>query len=129
MYELYMENGSLRVSREEIKSIQETKEHAVRVSKGETGRVIPDVPAALQEAKLSKEATPQRAGIESYIKRKVQLRERLEDAKKVYFAATEKAEKSRAREAMTSVSRELFSLEEEVKQIHNGSLPEWWKEN
>jgi hypothetical protein len=55
--------------------------------------------------------------------------ERLEEAKKVYFAATEKTEKDWARQKMISFSRELFTLEAEVKEKHNGSLPDWWKQN
>ena len=81
------------------------------------------------EQKVSKPSVPQGAEIESYIQRKAELRERLEEAKNVYFAATEKTEKDWARQKMISASRELFSLEAEVKGKHNGSLPDWWKEN
>ena len=78
---------------------------------------------------MSKIPGPQGTTIESTIKRKTELRERLEEAKNVYFAAADKFEKERARKAMTSFSRELFSLEAEVMEKHNGSLPDWWKEN
>jgi hypothetical protein len=30
---------------------------------------------------------------------------------------------------MISISKELFSLQEEVTRRNNGILPEWWKEN
>jgi len=128
-YELYLESGSLRVPVEEIKSIQEKKDDVVRLPKEETEK---DKPATVEnpvEQKVSKNSVPQGTEIESYIQRKTELRERLEEAKNVYFAATEKTEKDWARQKMISFSRELFSLEAEVKGKHNGSLPDWWKEN
>ena len=128
-YELYMESGSLRVSREEIKSIQEEKDDGVRMPQGAAEKEKPETPGDLGEQKPSKTSVPQKFEIESTIKRKAELREKLEEAKKVYFVATEKAEKERARQTMASFSRELFSLEAEVIAKHNGSLPDWWKEN
>ena len=143
-YELYLQSGSLRVPTEEIKSIQEKRDDVARLPKEETQREEPkragapgeqkvsknpEASGSPGEQKVSKNSVPQGAEIESYIQRKAGLRERLEEAKKVYFDATEKTEKDWARQKMISSSRELFSLEAEVKEKHNGSLPDWWKEN
>ena len=128
-YELYLESGCLRVPAEEIKSIQEKKDDVARLPKEETEKNEPKTPVDPGEQKISKNSVPQGTEIESILKRKAELRERLEEAKKVYFDATEKSEKDWARQRMISFSRELFSLEAEVKEKHNGSLPDWWKEN
>ncbi len=128
-YELFLESGSLRVSKEEIKSIQERKDDPVRISAGEAEKDKPEAAEGVKEQKPSKKSVPQEVTVESVIKKKAELRERLEEAKKVYFAATEKAEKEPARKWMTACARELFSLETEVKENHNGALPDWWKEN
>ena len=126
---LYLQSGSLRVPAEEIKSIQEKKDDLVRLHKEEAEKNERETTVTPGEQKVSKDSVPQGAEIESYIQRKAGLRERLEEAKKVYFDATEKSEKDWARQRMISASRELFSLEAEVKEKHNGSLPGWWKEN
>ena len=142
--ELYLESGSFRVSSEEIKSIREKKDDVTRLPKEEPQKDEPKTVGSLGEPKasrspgtagsageqkLSKNSVPRGAEIESYIQKKAELRERLEVAKKVYFDATEKTEKDWARQRMISFSRELFSLEAEVKGKHHGSLPDWWKEN
>ena len=131
-YEFYLDSGILRVSKEEIKSIQEKKDDAVRRPQEETGMDRPVTPGDLKEQGASKNSVntvPQGTAVESTLKTKAELRERWEEAKKVYFAATEKTEKDWARQKMTSFSRELYSLEAEVKEKHKGSLPDWWKEN
>ena len=142
--ELYLESGSFRVSREEIKSIQERNDDVVRLPKDEAQKdepktaggpgeqkisKNPETPGSPVEQKVSKNFVPQGTDIESTIHRKAELRERLEEAKSIYFAATEKTEQDWARKRMISCSRDLFSLEAEVKGKHNGSLPDWWKEN
>ena len=128
-YELYLESGCLRVPTEEIKSIQEKKDDVASLPKEETKKDGQKTEGETGEQKVSKNSVPQGTEIESYIQRKAELRERLEEAKRVYFTVTEKSEKDRARQRMISASRELFSLEAEVKGKHNGSLPDWWKEN
>ena len=142
--ELYLEGGSLRVSKEEIKSIREKKKDRMRLPKEEPQKDKPKTAGSPGEQKvsknpetsgnpgeqqLSKNPVPQGAEIESYIQKKAELRERLEVAKKVYFDATERTEKDWARKRMIFLSRELFTLEAEVKEKHKGSLPDWWKEN
>jgi hypothetical protein len=128
-YELYLESGSLWVPAEEIKSILEKKDDVVRLPKEETEKDEPKTAGDPGKQKVPRNSVPQDTEIESYIQKKAELRERLEEAKNVYFAATEKSEKDWARQRMISYSRELFSLEAEVKGKHNGSLPDWWKEN
>jgi len=128
-YELYLQSGSLRVPAEEIKSIQGKKDDVARLLKAETEKSELKATVDPGEQKVSKTSVPQDAEIESYIQRKAELRERLEEAKNVYFAATEKTEKDWARQKMISASRELFSLEAEVKEKYKGSLPNWWNQN
>jgi len=143
-YELYLENGSLRVPTAEIKSIREKKDDVARLPKEETQKdepktvegpgekkvsKNPETAGSSGEQKLSENSMPQGAEIESYIQKKAELRERLEVAKKVYFDAAERTEKDWARKRMIFLSRELFTLEAEVKEKHKGSLPDWWKEN
>ena len=128
-YELYLQSGSLRVPAEEIKSIQKKKDDVARLLKAETEKSELKATVDPGEQKVSKISVPQGAEIESYIQRKAELRERLEEAKNVYFAATEKTEKDWARQKMISASRELFSLEAEVKEKYKGSLPNWWNQN
>ena len=143
-YELYLQSGSLRVPAEEIKSIREKKDDVARLPKEETQKDEPKTVASPGEQKVSKNpetsgspreqkvsnnSVLQGAEIESYIRRKAELRERLEEAKKVYFDATEKTEKDWARQKMISCSRDLFTLETEVQEKNNGSIPDWWKEN
>ena len=142
--ELYLESGIFRVSKEEIKSIREKREDVARLAKEETQKdepktagvpeeqkisKNPETVGSAGEQKVSKNSVPQGAEIESTIQRKAELRERLEEAKSVYFAATEKTEKHWARQKMISCSRDLFTLEAEVKAKHNGTLPDWWKEH
>jgi hypothetical protein len=127
--ELYLEGGSLRVPAGEIKSIQEKKDDVASLPKEETKKDGQKTEGETEEQKVSKNSVPQGTEIESYIQRKAELRERLEEAKNVYFAATEKTEKDWARQKMISASRELFSLEAEVKEKYKGSLPNWWNQN
>jgi hypothetical protein len=58
-------SNCLRVSREEIKSIQEKKDDAGRMPKEETEKDKPETPGDLGKVKLSKDSTPQIAAIES----------------------------------------------------------------
>jgi len=142
--EIYLESGSLRVSKGEIKSILEKEDEMARLPQEEIQRdepktvrgsaeqkvaKNPGTSVSPGEQKLSKNSVLQGAEIESYIQKKAELRERLEEAKKAYFDATEKTEKDWARKRMISCSRDLFTLEAEVKEKHNGSIPDWWKEN
>ena len=64
-YELYLEGGSFRVSREEIKSITEKEDDAVRTPEGETEKDKPETPGDPGEQRLSKSPAPQKTGIES----------------------------------------------------------------
>jgi hypothetical protein len=126
---LYVKSGEVRISKGEIKSISEKKEDMEEDKNEETAdqkRVIPENPDTKESVKNIR---PEKNDIESDIKKKAEIQERLEKAKKVYFNAKEKSEKERARETMTSISKELFSLQEEVTKTNNGILPEWWKEN
>jgi hypothetical protein len=127
---LYLERGSLKISKDEVQSILETKEEVkeeiekegVKEEKKEGPKYGDQKDSAADSARKKEE-------IDSYIKRKAELVKRLEEAKKAYFNATDKSEKETARGPMISISRELFSLQEEVMKRNKGILPEWWKEN
>ena len=113
--ELYFDSGVFRFSTNEVRSIKE-------VTRGEVNK---DKEA---EKTSSNDPAAQKAPSDADIKKRIELQEKLEEAKKAYFDA-EKADKERQREAMVSVSRELHLLEEEVRQKNNGALPEWWNQN
>lgn len=126
---LYVENGTFNISKDEIQSILETKEEIKEETEEPVKAEKKDVPKDSEPKKSSTAPIIKKEEIDSYIKRKTELVERLEEAKKAYFNATDKSEKERARGPMISISRELFSLQEEVKKRNGGILPEWWKEN
>jgi len=126
---LYFESGSFNISKDEVQSILETKEK-VKEEIDEPVKVEEEeVPKNSDQKKFATGPIIKKEEINTYIKRKAELVERLEEAKKTYFNAADKSEKERAREPMISISRELFSLQEEVIKRNNGVLPEWWKEN
>jgi hypothetical protein len=129
---LYLKSGELRVLREEIKSIleikeegEEQKEKKAEGAKEEKG----DTPKKGEGATSAKDPTFRKEDIDGYLRRKAEIGGRLEKAKAVYFDATDRSEKENARETMISVSREMFSLEEEVMNRNKGVLPDWWKGN
>lgn len=124
---LYLKSGEIRISKDEIKSISEKKVEVGAEKKEEAAdqkKVVPELP---DTKKSTKSLSAEKQEIDSYVRKKSELQERLEVAKKVYFDARDKFNKDRARETMTSISRELFSLQEEVMKKNGGSLPEWWE--
>ncbi len=121
---LQVGGGSLKMPKDEVLSIVETKEEP----KKETPAEAKEEPKDLPKDPAQRPATGQKE-IQSYLEKKAEIRDRLEAAKKAYFEATDRTSKEKERERMISVSKELFSLEEEVKRNNNGVLPDWWKEN
>ena len=77
---------------------------------------------------LAKDLVKKGEDTEGYKRKKVEISERLEEAKKDYFSTSNKSEKDNARKIMISISKELFALEDEVMKKNNGVLPEWWKQ-
>ena len=126
---LYLARGSFKISKDEVQSIIETKGEVKEETEEAVAEEKKDVPKNSDQRKSATDSTIKKEEIDSYIKRKAELVERLEEAKKGYFNATDKSEKEKARGPMISISRELFSLQEEVMKRNNGILPEWWKEN
>ena len=86
-----------------------------------------DAPRAPEKTAPAKNPVKKNESIEDYKRKKAEITERLEEAKKIYFEASDKPEKDRARKVMVSISKELFTLEEEVTKKNNGTIPEWWK--
>jgi len=129
---LYLKSGELRVPREEVKSILEIKEESEEQKEKKTEDVKEekgDTPRKVEGAKSAKDPTFRKEEIDEYLKRKAEIGGRLEKAKAVYFDATDRSEKEKARQTMISIAREMFSLEEEILNRNKGVLPEWWKEN
>jgi hypothetical protein len=129
---LYLKSGELKVLREEVKSILELKEEGEEQKEKKTEGVKEekgDTPKKIESPKSAKDPTFRKQDIDGYLKRKAEIGGRLEKAKAVYFDATDRTGKEKARETMISISREMFSLEEEVMNRNKGVLPDWWKEN
>jgi len=124
---LYLQSGALKIPKSDIKSIVKQKEEVERTD----SPAKPDEKAT-EKGRVSGKGDPKGKkvdmDVESYKKRKKELQEKLDGAKEVYFNAKEKSEKDKAREVMISFSKELFALQEEVKQKNNGTLPDWWGE-
>ncbi len=126
---LYFENGVMRISKSEVKSIFE-EERQIKKGKEEEIKEKGGVPQKnLKEQIPVQDRNNRKEGIEYYKKRKRELQERLDQSKKVYFDATNKNEKDEARKRMQSASKELFELEKEVIEKNNGAVPKWWQEN
>ena len=126
---LYLGSGTVRIPRAEVQSIVVTKEEIREDQKEETKVENKDVTLSPGKEKTGEHLPIGKDGTDSYIKKKLEIGESLEEAKKAYFNAYEKSEKDNAREKMISISRELFSLQEEVAKGNNGIVPEWFKEN
>ena len=124
---LYFNGGVVKFSRNEVKSILEQKDQIKEEKKEERSEVIKDTPKAPVKTALAKDPEKKSEGIEDYRKKKAELSEKLEEAKKTYFETLDKSDKDSARKVMISFSKELFALEEEVRQKNNGVLPDWWK--
>ena len=105
---------------EEKDEIREEKKEQMSEIKKDTSKIS-------EKTALAKDPIKKNESIEDYRKKKAEISERLEEAKKNYFEASDKPEKDRARKVMVSISKELFTLEEEVMKKNNGIIPEWWK--
>ena len=126
---LYLDSGTVRIPKADIESIVVTKAEIRKDKKEETKEENKDIALSHEKGKPGEDLSTGKEGNDSYIKRKLEIGERLEEAKKAYFSASEKYEKDNAREKMISISRELFSLQEEVTKRNNEVVPEWFKEN
>ncbi len=130
---LYLRSGVVKISKDEVESILEEKGRSVTEEKEEVEGVKKDVPKKESSKKIEEKKPVEDPGIkkeeiENYKKRKAELSQKLEEAKAVYFSVTDKLGKERARKIMTSISKELFTLQEEVKKRNKGVIPEWWEE-
>ena len=121
---LYLDTGTMKFAKDEIKSIAQSKRPIEEIEKKEE-KISPPKP---DEKVKGKEPGSGKEDIDQYKKRKIETRTRLDEAKKVYFEATNKEEKDKARKIMLSISKELFELQEEVKEKNKGTIPTWWQE-
>lgn len=124
---LHFASGVVNFSKSEVKSILEEKDEVREVKSEQMSEVKKDTAKAPEKTALAKDPIKKNESIEGYRRKKAEITERLEEAKKVYFETSDKPEKDRARKVMVSISKEIFTLEEEVMKKNNGILPEWWK--
>lgn len=121
---LYLESGTIKFEKDEIKSITQSKMPIEEIEKKEE-KISPKKP---DEKLWEKETSIGKEDIEQYKNKKKEIQKRLEEAKKVYFEASGKDEKDKARNSMLSVSKELFELQREVTEKNSGVVPKWWQE-
>jgi len=126
---LYLDIGTVRIPKAEVQSIVVTKTGIREDNKEETKIESKAIALNPEKQKAGEHLSTEKEGTDSNIKKKFEMRERLEEAKKAYFNASEKSDKDEAREKMIAISKELFSLQEEVSKRNNGIVPEWFKEN
>ncbi len=126
---LQIGGGAFKVPKDEVLSIVETAEEVEKEAPAVTTEEPKDLPKEAAQKPAANEPVTKQKERKGYLEKKAEIRDRLEAAKKNYFEAGDRASKERERQNMISISRELFSLEEEVKKSNNGVLPDWWKEN
>ncbi len=112
---IFLEEGTLKFSRQEVQSIKEdmSKKKTVDIEQRVMTQQEKKVEEPKSEAKDAKANDLATKHEEANLKKKAEITERLEEAKKVYFEAQGKAEKDSARERMVSISRKLFNWVEE----------------
>ena len=125
---LYFKGGAVSFSRSEIESILDEKHETKEEKRGEISTLPKNTPTTPAKTALAEDSAKKSESIEDARRKRTELPERLEEAKKTYFEASDKSEKERTRNVMVSISRELFALQEEVLKKNNGILPEWWKQ-
>jgi hypothetical protein len=111
---VFLEEGMLTFSTHEVESIQQdmSKRTAVATEPKAARQEEKRVQERKTETKDAKPKASAASNEEGQMKKKAEITERLEEAKKAYFEAKNKAEKDRAREKMVSISRELFNWAE-----------------
>lgn len=146
---LQFRGGVLKISKNDVQSISQEKrrieEEEIKGEKKDekvekvekVGKTGTEGKEEKKETKEVKKETPQKpekapvmgqAEIDQYIKRRAEIRARLEEAQKIYIDTTNKEEKNEARKIMIAISRELSNIYEEVKKKNNGVIPKWWQE-
>jgi hypothetical protein len=123
----YFGSGVLKFSRSEVKSILEERDEIKEEKREERSQAEKVAAKTPEKNVLTKAPVKKNEGIEQDRMKKAELSGRLEVAKKNYFEASDKSDKEEARKIMVSISKELFTLEEEVMEKNNGVLPDWWK--
>jgi len=125
---LYLDSGTVRIPKDDVQSVLVVKTEIIEDKKEEPREENKNIALSLK-GKSKEGVAIAKQEIATYIKRKAEIGERLQEAKKAYFNALEKSEKETARERMISISKELFSLQEEVTTRSNGIVPEWLNGN
>jgi hypothetical protein len=124
---VHFKSGILKIFKNEVQSIFEEKGE-IKEEREEIREDKKDGHKNLETDIPGKDLVLKKEQIEYYKKKKLEMSERIKEAKKTYFNTTDKSDKDRARKIMISISGEFFALEEEVITKNNGRLPEWWKE-
>jgi hypothetical protein len=121
---LYLDTGTMKFAKDEVKSITKSKRPIEEIEKKEE-KISPPKP---DENVKGKEPVSGKEDIDQYKKTKKETQKRLDEAKEAYFNAPNKEEKEKARKIMVSISRELFELQDEVAKKNKGIIPKWWQE-
>lgn len=124
---LHFKSGMLKIFKNEVQSIFEEKGE-IKEERREIRKDGKEGQKYLETNIIGKDLVLKKEQIEYYKKKKLEMSEKIEEAKTTYFNTTDKFDKDRARKIMISISGEFFALEEEVIKKNNGSLPEWWEE-
>jgi len=124
----YFEGGVIKVLKSEVQSILGEEDKIKEKKIEERSENKKDILKTPERTLLAKDLVKKGEDTEGYKRKKVEISERLEEAKKDYFSTSNKSEKDNARKIMISISKELFALEDEVMKKNNGVLPEWWKQ-
>ena len=124
---LHFKSGILKIFKNGVQSIFEEKGE-IKEEREEIRKDKKDGQKNLETNIPGKDLILKKEQIEYYKKKKLEMSERIEEAKQTYFNTTDKSDKDRARKIMISISGEFFALEEEVIKKNNGRLPEWWEE-
>jgi len=128
----HFKSGVLGVPKEAVVSIEEVaeetpekeeprSEEAPREEKEETKKVE-------EEIKKTEDTKP----IDEYWTQKKALKVKLDEALNRLREATrnkDKAAKKKARADMRKYSKEIYKITDEVKEINNGKLPDYWWED
>jgi hypothetical protein len=121
--------GIIGIQKDLVKGVEEIED--VPEEKAEEEKPPqPAEPAKKETASKEKEKPPQKS-LDEFYKKKKELTEKLDESLKRGREATrrkDKAAKQQAWEDMLRISKEIYALTDEVKEINGGELPDdWWK--
>ena len=118
------------VTAEEKKESKKLEEEVKETEKKEEKEQSKKIEEAVKKTEKKEEKkTEQAKPLHEYWEQKKALKVKLDEALKRLREATrnrDKAAKKKAREDMRKFSKEIYKLTDEVKEINNGKLPDYW---